>query len=288
MPDKTQTRHFALSLIPPILYPIILNSVNKIGSLTGKGSFQQMAYNPTWNTVEQGFGKGLKIYLDKSAIGTSEEMVSGTYDDYFFNSLQKHKPKGKIIFDIGTHIGYNALVFAKMVGTKGKVVAFEPNTFNRERLEMNVAKNSEIAERITVEGYALGDKEGTADFLMTNTVDGGSSSGSFLDDAHTNMEHSMYEKELGFQRVKTKIITLDGYIKKQKVKPDFLKIDVEGAEQLVLKGAETTLSKLKPIIYMEVHSIFSALKVAEQLTTFKYRVEVIHEEQDGRCFILAK
>lgn len=70
--------------------------------------------------------------------------------------------------------------------------------------------------------------------------------------------------------------------------PDVIKIDVEGAESLVLSGAKNTLLEKKPIIFLEVHSMQNMFDVVSFLTSLSYGLEIINKEQDGRCFIEAR
>jgi FkbM family methyltransferase len=286
MLDRTTARLFVVRLIPVAFHPPILKAANTIANAMGGQRFQQMMFSPTWHVIQRGPGKGTQLFMDNSG-GLASEMIQGTYDEYFFEAVKKKKPEGKVIFDVGAHIGYDTLIFAKMVRKKGRVIAFEPNPFNRERLELNLSQNTQLADRVIVHDVALSDTEGIVDFLMTNMVDGWASSGSFLDTAHTNMEHDKYEKELGFQRTKTTVTTIDAYVKKHKVKPDVIKIDVEGAEQEVIRGAMRTLKNTKPVLYIELHSIFSTLQVTQLLTQLKYHFTILKEEKDGRCFIEA-
>lgn len=286
MSNKTSLRLFIIRLIPVSLHPAILNIANSLSRFFGSQNVQQLMYSPTWKTIQHGPGKGIHLFFDDSGeIG--KEMIQGTYDDYFFESIRSEKPEGKTIFDVGAHIGYDSLIFAALVKSKGQVVAFEPNPYNRERLSLHLEHNAPLHTRVQVFEYALSDQEGTAEFLMSSRVDGWASSGSFLDSAHTNLEHSMYEKSLGFQRVQTPITTLDIFCKKNHLKPDIIKIDVEGAEQEVLLGAKKIIATLKPVFYIELHSIFSSFKVTEFLVQHGYTIELLHEEKDGRCFVRA-
>lgn len=288
MSNKSKFRYFILGCIPPIFYPVILKAVHSLRLIGLSSSVQSMIFAPAWHTIKKGKGRGIKLFIDTSTGQIGLDMASGKYDDYFFDLLAQLKPEGKTILDIGAHIGFDTLIFAKQVGKKGKVIAFEPNLFNRKRLELNCAQNPELKKRIEIQDVAVSNTIGTADFLMTDTVDGWTSSGSFLDTAHTHMEHKVYERELGFQRIRVPVLTLDAFVQDQHLVPDILKIDVEGAEYLVLQGAKKVLLKHKPIVFMELHSIFSALLVGGILAQLHYEHNLLNEDKDGRCFIVAK
>lgn len=230
----------------------------------------------------------MSMYLEEENEHWGKPVLAGKYDIYFFNALSKLPTKGKVIFDVGAHIGLSSLPFAKMVGSKGKVIAFEPNPANRERLLLNLERNPKLASAITIESLALSNVNGTQDFLFTENIEDGTSSGSFLSGAHTLMKRTVYEEELRFQKMKVTTQTLEKYCKAKSIVPDIIKIDVEGAEYLVIEGAKTILRKHKPTLFIELHSIFNGYKVTEQLLTMGYTISVLHEEKDGRCFIAAE
>jgi FkbM family methyltransferase len=215
-------------------------------------------------------------------------MIIGNHDYFFTDYLKKINLEGKIIFDIGAHIGFDTLFFAKAVGEKGKVYAFEPNTHNKERLDLIIEHNKHLSERIKTFDVAISNKKGTVDFIFTDRVDEGSSSGSFIDDAHTIWEKGIYEREVGFKRTAVKTVPLDeihgiGITDS----PALIKIDVEGAEFLVVEGAKKLLKEKHPILFIEIHSIFNMLKVGADLRDLGYKIELLKEEEDGRCFIVA-
>ena len=70
--------------------------------------------------------------------------------------------------------------------------------------------------------------------------------------------------------------------------PDILKIDVEGAEFLVLSGAKNILLNKKPTIFLEIHSMRNMFNVVSFLSALSYKLEILEEEPDGRVFIEAK
>ena len=64
-------------------------------------------------------------------------------------------------------------------------------------------------------------------------------------------------------------------------------MDVEGAENFVLNGAYNTLLKSKPIVFIEVHSINCMYATTNMLFRLGYNIELLKEEVDGRCHIVA-
>jgi len=277
-------RQKIIKLIKGITPPLILDLAKKsVTSLRPAGK----PLSPSWHTIKDGGLKGHNIFLDP--IGDWQQaMTSGTYDDFIFGYLKKTDLSGKVIFDVGSHIGYHALYFAQLVGDGGKVVSFEPNMFNVERIRLNLEKNKNLSGHITLIEKAISDISGSTEFVISDKVDKGSSSGSFLSNADTFFQKDIYEKSFGFKKVNVETITLDEFSRSTGLLPDFVKLDIEGAEYLALEGAKNILSQKKPIFLIEIHSIFNMYKVYEILKQYNYKIELLKEEADGRCFVAAQ
>jgi len=242
---------------------------------------------PFWHTIVAGDLAGLKIFANNT--GGFREMINGSYDKFFFDYVKNFDLKGKTVYDIGSHVGFTALYFAKMVGPEGKVIAFEPNEFNARRFKHILSENEELAKRIDVYKIAISKKKGSEDFLFGDDVDGGTSSGSFIDSSHTFWRKEVYEEQIGFVRKTIQTLPLDLLESELSITktPALIKIDVEGAEQLVLEGGRDLIKKNKPILLIEIHSIFSMFEVGRILNELEYATNLLKEESDGRCFIAA-
>ncbi|HSW90184.1 MAG TPA: FkbM family methyltransferase [Patescibacteria group bacterium] len=287
MSNINQLRKLAVGLVPPLFYPAILSVVNSRGLNLFLRKTGNSLYHPTWNTVPSGKLKGLKLFIDSSSGEWEQTMALGTYDLHFTRYLQKMNLNGKVFFDIGAHIGYSSLIFETLSKGRGKVVAFEPNEFNRERFEMHRNMNQKMGEKISIYPYAVSNENGKQEFVFTNNVDGWTSSGSFLAGAHTRLNGGVYEAELGFKRAKVRTVKLDSFVTRQKIHPDIIKIDVEGAEFLVIAGGMKTLQKDKPILLIELHSIFATVRTLEMLSSVGYVTQILDEDKDGRVYIAA-
>lgn len=217
-----------------------------------------------------------------------QEMLEGKYDKFIFDYLSNLDLQGKVVFEIGAHIGFHAMCFATLVGSKGFVYAFEPNQFNRARMSLILTKNPDLSNRIRVFDVAISNTTGQEIFYFSKNVDKGGSSGSFIASAHTYYpktdEHlSLFEKET----VKTVDLDDIASLIGLEIVPDIIKIDVEGAESSVLQGAVKMITCHRPLILMEIHSIYNMLKSDEFLRAAGYKVNLLREEPDGRCFIAA-
>ena len=159
------------------------------------------------------------------------------------------KPKpGGVVIDVGAHIGFYTIMAAKMVGKEGLVIALEPDAENFKLLMLNVRLNN--LNNVIVLPYAASDKN--EKILL-----------------HRSLEpdrHSIARIPPGFAGdVEVYGITIDNIVNKLGLRNiDWIKIDVEGAEHLVLKGARKTLSLAKNIIievwYENLNKVFSVLR----------------------------
>lgn len=146
-----------------------------------------------------------------------------------------------IVIDIGANHGYYSLLLSELVGKNGKVYCFEPTPSTVEILKKNTEKNTNIK----VEQCAIWSKNVKLKF--TDYGQGFSAYNSFLPD--------IAWKDKDAPKIKTEIqvdgIMLDYYLEKNKITPNFIKLDVEGAELDSLEGMRNALIKQTPIISVE-------------------------------------
>ncbi len=245
-------------------------------------------YHPSWHMIKNGSLQAREIFVDPKDGYWQKNIVDGNHDKFFFDYLLRFDLRNKTVLEIGAHIGYHAMMFAQLVGETGSVHAFEPNVYNRDRLQLILSKNKDLAQRIKIYEFAVSDKIGEIQLSSSPNIDDGKSSGSFIAGSHTPFKKEVYDK-IGFNKVNVKTMTLDqlpsmiGY----DIDPFLIKIDVEGAEHLVLQGGLNIIKKYKPILLIEIHSIFNMLKVCEYCKSVDYKIELLNEDDDGRCFIAA-
>ncbi len=265
------------NITPPIIWEFLKRLLSK-----------PKVFHPVWNTLTYEPLKGIQIFFDPTG-PWQKNIINNTYDTFLFESLANENLQGKVIFDIGAHIGFHSLYFARLVGPKGKVYAFEPNPKNVERLNLIREKNADIKNIITVIDVAVSDVLGTEEFSMSEDIESGRSSGGFIDTADTIWGREAF-KMRGFKETRVKTVSLDLFSKELGIKesPDLIKIDVEGAESLVLLGAKNMLLTKKPIILLEVHSMLNMFNVVSILSSLSYEMKILKEESDGRCFIEAR
>jgi len=150
-------------------------------------------------------------------------LINEEYEPCTTNTVELFITPGMTTIDIGANIGYYTLLLSKLVGEKGRVIAFEPEKSNLTDLLINVELNE--ARNVTVSKYAISNYIGSSRLLVSKECSG---------------EHSLVtsrNKKMDYQEVK--VATLDSFIKG---KVDFIKIDTEGNEVKVLLGAKRILN----------------------------------------------
>jgi FkbM family methyltransferase len=144
----------------------------------------------------------------------------------------EHVKRGETVVDVGANVGQYAVLFGVLVGPTGKVFSFEPDSEPRTLLEQNLAINH-IASVVHIEPMALFDKVGTHTFYSRP----GDSMGS--------LERAGFGSNAGLADIRettVHTIPLDDYLVSNGLSdPDWLKIDAEGAEINVLRGASRAL-----------------------------------------------
>jgi len=274
---KAKIKSITKDLAPPIIYKIVRSKL--------KGSAPS---TPSWNTLEYEPMKNIKMFFDPRG-SWQKKMIDGSYDKFMFDRLSALGVTDKILYDIGAHVGFHSLYFARLVGKNGKVFAFEPNQKNFERLNLIVENNPEFKDRITTFNIAISDRYGTEEFNLSNDIEGGRSSGNFIGRADTHMHRSTY-KDKGFYTTTVQTIPIDMFAEKLNLKdaPHVIKLDVEGAEYLALSGAQNTLLSKKPILIIEIHSMLNMFNVVTLLSSLSYECTIAHIEGNGVCYIEAQ
>lgn len=215
-------------------------------------------------------------------------MISGVYEPFMLQSLEGElELKGATVWDVGAHIGYHSLCFAALVGERGSVISFEPTAASHERLQKNVERNAALKDRIRTFQMALSDKRGELSFVYSDGVDIRNTA-SHLSDAIPPSEADEYEN---FKTTTVPTAGVDELISAENLPfPDLMKIDVEGAEFLVLQGARETLKKHRPHLLVEIHNISMMFQSQELLHELGYKMTLIDEENTtlSRAFFHAK
>lgn len=144
------------------------------------------------------------------------------------------------IIDVGAHIGLVSLPVLSVMNVSGVLVAFEPSSANRKLLERHIEING-FKGRARVVGDLVGaDEQDAVPFYEMSS--------------HTGMNTIVFGSvDANYASVSRRQVSLDLYCDKHTLTPDIIKIDVEGAELGVLRGARSVLERCRPTIFLSVH-----------------------------------
>lgn len=188
-------------------------------------------------------------------------MVFGAYEKKIQSVLVEQATGLSVAYDIGAHVGLMSLLLANVLGRNGRVYAFEPSVQEAELVRQMITSNR-LERRIFIQRCAVCDEDGQVAFHAS-----GSSFTGILDKAPENHRGSV--------AATVPAVTLDGFVFTQgNPPPDFIKIDVESAEALVLAGASRLLQTKRPRLVIEVHGPDACRATIEKLLMNKYQVRL--------------
>jgi len=206
--------------------------------------------------------KGMVLLILQGRLRGKRWIVGAGEHGYWLGSYEFNKrlafehevTPGTVLYDIGANVGYFSLLAAVLVGAKGKVFAFEPFprnvAFLRKHIALNGLKNIQVIEA------AVSNHSGEAAFKL-------------------GMSDSMgHLGESG--DINVRLVCLDEWLATGKlVPPDFIKIDVEGAEYEVVSGAQQLLSQYRPILFLDTHQREAHHATIALLENLGYQFEVL-------------
>jgi FkbM family methyltransferase len=208
------------------------------------------------------------MHVPKPIATQSMGMLLGRYEPGLVDKVLSLAGSIKVAYDVGSHVGYMAVVFCRCGGAE-RVYAFEPVPSNASLIREMAAEN-QLTSRIVIVARALADENGP--HLMHSWR---SSSMFFLEKARDEQ----LVDAAGTFTVET--CTMDSFVFDGLNKPpDFVKIDVEGAEELVIKGALQTFRTFYPRILLEIHGPKNAEKTWARLAPLRY--EWRHIDASGK------
>lgn len=227
--------------------------------------------------IRTGIGAGLQISTGRSnRIYTADGHMERDVAQALVETLQP----ATNFYDVGANFGVYSLLAARIVGSSGSVVSFEPLPENCRLVEHNARLNN--FTNIRCFGVAVGAEDGEARFAVSSDP----CWGMILD---TDRHHRYPADYVG--DITVPVGRLDTLMRQNQLpSPDVIKMDIEGGEVAGLIGAERLLAEQRPIIIIELHS--TAVPVVSVLTQHGYKVcllgsRVPVERADGNCHAVA-
>lgn len=210
---------------------------------------------------------GHKMYIDLADQIIATKLIQyGFWEEGLTKLVKKIIKNDMFVIDVGAHMGYYSLLFSKHVGDKGKVFSFEPVPYNFNFLKENKQINK--INNIVLENFAVSDKNGEIKLFLDKNNLG----------AHSFIEGNNNKDDC----VVAKAIRLDDYFNNSNFPIDLIKIDVEGAESVVLGGMPALLNNNPNIIMIIefcpeiiVRAGSSPVEFIDKLLAFDFHIAVI-------------
>lgn len=181
---------------------------------------------------------GHQMYLANSrspSLGLTLRMILDRYDPPTTQLLERLLERGMVFVDVGAHVGYFALLAARLVGPSGRVYAFEPDPSNFTLLERNIALNS--YRNVVPTRRAVSERSGRATLFL---------------DARGSDRNSLFPETEKSSTVEIETVGLDEFFEVERLdQVDVLKIDAEGAEMAVMRGMRRAAEagKIRKVIF---------------------------------------
>lgn len=181
--------------------------------------------------------------------------IYGGWEPAATKAYQRFISSGSVVFDLGANTGMHTLLFSKLVGQRGRVVAFEPLPENVAILHRLLALND--IGNVEIRAEALSDVPGRSSFKLGIDSKQGSLVG--------------IGREAG-KEITVDVESLDNIIERGLPAPDFVKIDIEGKESAALMGFRRTIARTYPSFAIELHTPAEDVRVGMFLADHGYKL----------------
>lgn len=269
-------------------WPVVVTLLDGFKKLVRRGFLPRAK---VWVRIQSGLSTGMwmQIYLPGEA-----SLWHGEHEPEVQSAISAAVRPGAVFYDVGAHVGTMTLGAARLVGDLGRVIAFDGDPENIERLLVNRERNRFQARIRVVHGV-----------VWSRTATDGISfrrGSTARARCHGGVEADGSRPVLGRgELITVPAITLDDFIAAGTPPPQLIKIDVEGGEYEVLRGGDRLFAVQRPFIIVEVHSQKAADLITAWLGEYQYfanweipvesfprRLLAWPAEQDGAAWMRAR
>lgn len=233
-----KVRDFLLAYCPSVFFA--LRAINRF-RLAVKKKIQFLRFREECFVFVSSIGYAFHILIDPKNEAIDEYIyLHRSWEPEMGIALSKYLTPGGVFLDVGANIGYHTLTAASLVGKEGKVFSFEPIKSLASQLERSITKNEFFW--VTIFNSGCGQQHERKTIFYRDDNMGGSSVVPVI----PSQFHQKRSEEI-------ELNAIDSY---NFARVDVMKVDVEGYEYEVFKGAERLLRQQKPIVIFEYSPLF--------------------------------
>lgn len=218
---------------------------------------------------------GARLFVNLADVIIGLNVALGAFEPSETRFVLDTVRPGQNALDVGANVGYFSMLLASRVGPAGRVIGFEPFEENVVLLERSIQENG-FGDRVRVRRTALGAAPGEADLVfLPFEVMPLSTGGAYLSPTGTRPPEHCKTRRVS-------VVPLDGEEIPRPV--HFIKLDVEGSEPAVIRGARRLLSEDHPVLLSEVNPIqlralagVSAGEFLDEVCRLGYRCRVLRD-----------
>ena len=207
----------------------------------GKALLLRGDASPRERVIASGLGRGLRLRVLPE---TPKSYRLGTHEPHMQAMIREHVREAMTVYDCGANVGYFSVMLARAVGARGRVYAFEPSPASVESLR--AARELNRLSNLTVVPEAVWDKREMLRFCR------GDAGASLVSDHVEGVFGETADSPHGLVDIAAN--SLDNFVYEEgHPPPDFIKLDVEGAEGRAMRGARRLLAERRPGLLLEIH-----------------------------------
>ncbi len=250
-----------------VLHSTFAPLVRRIRSFDSRPSMREKIFEEFFAHIEGSVTVGLPEFGGSFQIGHRSHLLrriilSGHYEPELISIVKELAPRDRDAIDVGANAGLFTVLIAGSIFPERRVLAIEPTPGAFRNLAVNVERNGHAEKVILFNGVA-GEAEGEFSLNVIEGLEEYSSLGALVHPSITGRSS---------KAVVVPGETVDHLVKRFNLNPGFMKIDTEGAELLVLRGATETLRTNRPVILSEL----SDSLLAATGSTKKMVLELFH------------
>jgi FkbM family methyltransferase len=226
--------------------------------------YRRMVYDPRTQTVVVRKGELAGAVTYGHFCEGDFEFALGEYEPEIVSAFRQYCRPGMTVFDIGANAGHHLLLLSKLCGERGHVHAFEPLPENITCLEETLRLNR--VSNVTLHELAVSDHEGTEEFKYSGVFDG-------LACLASGGHGRRAQPALPHKSIRVRTVELDAFCERFAISClNLIKVDVEGAELLCLRGMMHTLRIHRPVLIMELWGADHVAEAPEILSSLGYQI----------------